>query len=264
VSVIAVIVVVAAGATVVVIAHHHHRRMVTVSATCTFTGPSGTFTLTADQARYAATIAAVGGRDGLPDHAVSVALATALQESQLLDLPYGDRDSVGLFQQRPSQGWGTRTELLDPVYAANAFYRALAKVPGWMSDPVTVAAQDVQRSGAPTAYAAWASEGRAVAEALTGEVAAGVDCRYADATSRPTTGASGVAAEAAAELGGLRPATPLPSKDGWRLAGWLVARSYGYGIDRVTYAGRVWTPSTGTWAAEPRTGRGVRFTLAPA
>ena len=87
--------------------------------------PTTTYTLDIDQAANSTTIAAVGKRLGLPDHAVTVALAAALQESRLHNLPYGDRDSLGLFQQRPSQGWGTATEILTPSYAAAAFFRAL-------------------------------------------------------------------------------------------------------------------------------------------
>ena len=84
---------------------------------------------------------------------MTVALAAALQESNLLNLPYGDRDSLGLFQQRPSQGWGTAAQILDPAYAASAFYARLVDVPGWESLPVTQAAQLVQSSADPGAYA---------------------------------------------------------------------------------------------------------------
>ena len=136
-----------------------------------------TYTLSPDQAAHATTITAVGKRMGLPDHAVSVALAAALQESKLQNLPHGDRDSVGLFQQRPSQGWGSASQLLTPTYAAGAFYRHLARVPGWETLPVTTAAQRVQRSAAPSAYAGWEAEARAIAQATTGEIPAGMSCR---------------------------------------------------------------------------------------
>jgi hypothetical protein len=82
-----------------------------------------------------------------------IALATAIQESGLRNLPYGDRDSLGVFQQRSSQGWGTPAQILDPTYAASRFYRALLAVPGWQSLPLTVAANAVQRSAYPRAYA---------------------------------------------------------------------------------------------------------------
>jgi hypothetical protein len=88
----------------------------------------------------------------VPDRGIVVALATALQESGLINLGGGDRDSVGLFQQRPSQGWGTVAELMDPEHSAGLFLDRLAKVPGWESLSVTAAAQAVQRSAYPGAY----------------------------------------------------------------------------------------------------------------
>ena len=82
------------------------------------------------QARHAGLITAIAVQRGMPARAASIALATAYQESNLRNLDGGDRDSAGLFQQRPSQGWGTLDEVRDPVYATNAFYDALAKVDG--------------------------------------------------------------------------------------------------------------------------------------
>ncbi|MFD2121435.1 hypothetical protein ACFSNO_20395, partial [Streptomyces cirratus] len=78
---------------------------------------AGTYEMSPEQAGNAATIAAVGVAKGVPDRAVTIALATAMQESGLRNLDHGDRDSLGLFQQRPSQGWGTPQEIRDPVYA---------------------------------------------------------------------------------------------------------------------------------------------------
>jgi len=117
----------------------------------------------------AATIAGVGLSMGMPDHAVTVALATALQESGLRNLPAGDRDSAGLFQQRPSQGWGTYTQVTDPVHAATAFYDKLRSEPDWPTLSVTQAAQLVQRSATPAAYARWEPVARSLARAFTGE-----------------------------------------------------------------------------------------------
>ncbi len=133
------------------------------------------------QMEHAATIVEVGKREGMPDYALVVAIATALQESTLrnlanprvprsLELPNDgtgtDHDSVGLFQQRPSTGWGTVDQLMDPEYAAAAFYRALRKVQGWQDMPVTVAAQRVQRSAFPNAYAKHEPLARKIVEAL--------------------------------------------------------------------------------------------------
>lgn len=107
----------------------------------------------------------------MPARAASIAVATAIQESGLRNLDYGDDagpDSRGLFQQRPSQGWGSQEQVMDPVYAANAFYDALEKVPNYADLPVTVAAQTVQRSAFPDAYADHEDEAKAFASALTG------------------------------------------------------------------------------------------------
>ncbi|MFZ1286953.1 MAG: hypothetical protein WAR57_07945, partial [Candidatus Phosphoribacter sp.] len=109
--------------------------------------------VTPEQAGNAATISAVAVQRGLPTRAATIAVATAIQESKLRNLRYGDRDSLGLFQQRPSQGWGTTEQILNPVYSANAFYDRLVKVQDYLTRPLTEVAQDVQRSGAPAAYA---------------------------------------------------------------------------------------------------------------
>jgi hypothetical protein len=109
-------------------------------------------TVTPEQIGNARTIAQVARDRGLPDRAVVIALATAQQESRLRNLDYGDRDSLGLFQQRPSQGWGTEAQVQDPVYAAGKFYDGLVTVPGWDTGRLTDVAQAVQRSGHPELY----------------------------------------------------------------------------------------------------------------
>ncbi|RKT06735.1 hypothetical protein BX286_4780 [Streptomyces sp. 3211.6] len=116
-------------------------------------GAVQTYEMTPEQASNAATIAAVGISKGLPDRALTIALATAMQESGLRNLDHGDRDSLGLFQQRPSQGWGTPEQIMDPVYSAGIFYDRLVEVNGYTRLPLTVAAQRVQLSGFPQAYA---------------------------------------------------------------------------------------------------------------
>jgi cell wall-associated NlpC family hydrolase len=124
-------------------------------------------TLSDEQKRNAAAIIAVGKEMGLPSRAWLVALATAMQESTLRNINYGDRDSLGLFQQRPSQGWGSPAEVTDPQYSARKFYDALQGSGNWEAKPVTRAAQDVQRSAFPDAYAKW--EG--LAAQLVGNIA---------------------------------------------------------------------------------------------
>lgn len=115
--------------------------------------------LSGDQLSNAAIIMSVGKGMGLPPRAWLIAIATALQESGLHNLDHGDRDSLGLFQQRPSQGWGTPAQVMDPAYAASKFYSALQSVinhdPSWQTEPLTQIAQAVQNSGFPNAYAPW-------------------------------------------------------------------------------------------------------------
>jgi hypothetical protein len=107
----------------------------------------------AGQVGNAASIVSVGMQLGVPVRGWVIAVATAMQESNLRNLPGGDRDSIGLFQQRPSQGWGSPTQIHDPAYAAAKFYQKLLTVPGWQIMPLTEAAQAVQRSATPVAYA---------------------------------------------------------------------------------------------------------------
>ena len=223
--------------------------------TCT----SGDVVLTPEQAANAATIAAVGRRLGVPDHGVTIALATAFQESGLRNLDYGDRDSLGLFQQRPSQGWGPPAVIRVPRLAAAAFYAHLKRVPGWRSLPVTVAAQRVQHSGAPDAYAQWETPARTLARALTGEVPAGLACHY-DPPSLATaaelrTAAFRLRTQALSELGpgGLWRATT--SAVVWATAIWLVAQAPSYHLSRVSVKGQVWEARVGAWRPDPLAGR---------
>ncbi len=213
---------------------------------------SGEVVLTPEQTANAATIAAVGKRMGLPSHAVTVALATAFQESKLRNLDYGDRDSLGLFQQRPSQGWGTPAAITNPRLSAASFYRHLARVRGWQRLPVTVAAQRVQHSGAPDAYAQWEGPSRQLARALTGEIPAGLTCQF---TPVPMPGVTtAMQQQAVAELGrgGLRrAATPAST---WTAASWLVAHARTYGLSTISAAGQTWHAKRGTWTPDPRAG----------
>ncbi len=223
-----------------------------VSSACTVGAPSGkpAFQLSPDQAQNAAVIAAVALKKGLPDHAVTVALATSLQESKLRDVSYGDLDSVGLFQQRPSQGWGTRAQLLDPVYAATAFYNRLAQVSGWSTLTVTEAAQSVQLSAAPSAYAKWEPEARALAIALTGEQPAAFSCQLpAFAGQSPSPGA--LTSAATDELGSPLVGVALNLKVGWQVASWAVAHAWRYHLASVSFGNWRWDPPAGRWQSVP-------------
>ncbi len=222
--------------------------------------------LEAGQLANAATIAAVGIRRGIPRQGIVVALATAFQESKLENLAGGDRDSIGLFQQRPSQGWGKAEDIADPRYASARFYNALVRVKGWQDMRVTDAAQTVQRSAYPEAYEQWADESLVLATALAGEAGGSVGCTVDD---RPeSTGAA--AAEALVQ--GLRldwgdkTGTPGPAgvsvtvkseQAGWQYAHWLVAHATDRGVKKVTFGGRQWNSSSGAWASGDGTATGT-------
>ena len=162
--------------------------------TCTTITPTGQgaqvggTTLDAAQLANAHTIRDVGVALAVPAQGQVIALATAMTESTLRNLDHGDADSLGLFQQRPSAGWGTPAQLMDPVYAATKFYRALLQVPNWQAVPLTVAAQQVQRSAFPDRYAAWEPLATALVTSFAGIAST---CATLDADTPLTGDAAG-------------------------------------------------------------------------
>ncbi|MFI1721830.1 C40 family peptidase [Streptomyces sp. NPDC020489] len=152
--------------------------------------------LPAEQVPNAQTIVAAGLSLDVPKKGQIVALATAMQESRLRNLNYGDRDSLGLFQQRPSQGWGSAQQIRDPVYASEQFYKHLLKVSGWQQMTVTQAAQAVQKSGLPDAYAQWENLATALQDAIAKTFPGGgndTDGKDADQGKQPSTSTTGCA-----------------------------------------------------------------------
>jgi hypothetical protein len=222
-------------------------------------GAARTVTLNAEQMANAATIAAIGVRRKMPERAVVVALATAFQESKLQNLAGGDRDSVGLFQQRPSQGWGSVEEISDTRYATNTFYAALKKVRGWEQLRVTDAAQAVQRSAFPEAYEQWTDESGVLTRALLGDATEAVACTVArEPAMRGNAAAAALATGLLLDWGNLDTATPAEltgvtvsaanSRSGWRYAHWLVSHASDHGVKRVRFGDLQWTAKDGTWA----------------
>ncbi len=220
----------------------------------------GRVELNADQMANAATIAAIGVRRRMPERAVVVALATAFQESRLEYLAGGDRDSIGLFQQRPSQGWGTPEQIRDPRYAAGRFYAALKKVRGWERMRVTDAAQKVQRSAFPGAYEKWADESAVLTRALLGDATAAVACTIrGNPVLRGDAATSALRGGLALDWGLLETASPaeitglsLSTSDkrtGWRYAHWLVSHAGDHGVKRVRFGNQQWTASHGEWTS---------------
>jgi hypothetical protein len=226
------------------------------------------------QAADAATIAGVAVRERLPSRALTIAYATAFQESKLENLTYGDLDSVGIFQQRPSEGWGSTAQLEDPAYAARAFFGALVKVPGYTTVPVYQAAQDVQKSADGYAYQQYAQTGAQLAADYTTAPHA-VTCWYNPVQQASSAGVStklnlhGAAEEldhvfgAPGQGGALTGVSRIRSGSadlvttepgaGWAVADWLVTNAVSYGITQVSYAGYQWTArlSETSWQADP-------------
>ena len=143
---------------------------------CTVTVDQVTSFLDWEQSGNAAIIAAESIRRSLPPRATSIALVTAYQESGIRNLDYGDLDSVGIFQQRPSQGWGSVEQIMDPWYSSGQFYDHLVRVPDWESGVINDVAQAVQRSGFPDAYGQHEPQGRAWASAMRGYSPASITC----------------------------------------------------------------------------------------
>jgi hypothetical protein len=247
---------------------------------CTVEVDEHRVTLSQEQAENASLITAISVRRGLPARAASIALATAYQESDLFNIEHGDRDSVGLFQQRPSQGWGSVDEILDPVYSTNAFYDALVDIDGYESMEITVAAQAVQRSGFPDAYADHEADARAIASALTGHSAGGFTCEVSDNVdeSDPALTDSGLTERAESvreealgvfgdlQLGGfqpggvgdghmsgsthydgravdifVRPVGDANTVRGWAMAQYFVAQAERLHVQTVIFDDRIWT-----------------------
>ena len=204
-----------------------------------------------EQGRWASLIAAIAQQRGLPPRATTIAIATAFQESKIHNIDYGDRDSVGLFQQRPSQGWGTAQQILDPHHAIGEFYDALEKIDGYQDMVINDAAQLVQRSGFPEAYAQHEDYARALASSLRGYSPAAFTCQLNAGGSGST---SAVITDVQKAFGDIRvvrtgdDATyPLSGRSadvearGWAIAQYLVGQAKFLGISRVSFAGMVWT-----------------------
>jgi hypothetical protein len=246
---------------------------------CTATVDGRTVELSTEQAENAALIAGVSVRRGMPARAASIALAAAYQESKLYNLESGDRDSLGLFQQRPSQGWGSRQQILNPYLATTAFYDALQRVDGYETMRVTEAAQEVQRSGFPEAYADHEADARVLASALTGQSFHAFSCSVdddADAASGKLTKigltrrAAAVRREVEAVFGDLplggfaaggvrdghmegsahydgraidifvRPISEQNKERGWAIAQYLVAQADRLDVQTVIFDDRIW------------------------
>jgi hypothetical protein len=214
--------------------------------------------LDTQQAAIASTIAGVAHQQALPLRAVTVAYAAAMQESKLHNLGYGDRDSVGVFQQRPSEGWGPASKLRNPVYATGKFFEALSQVPGYQRKPVYQAAQSVQRSADGYAYVQYQPEAAKLTTYFTGQQPHAVWCWSAT----PVKGNADIAGARTAlqntfgSLGAGRIATMSDASSmvvrtsqpelGWAVSSWLVTHAARYQLHSVRYGGFEWRAAAGT------------------
>ena len=229
----------------------------------------GEYTIDTEQAAVAAQMlgAVAKFRPKLPAKTGVLVLMAGLQESKLRNIPAGegDRDSVGVLQQRPSQGWGggDAAKLSDVTEATREFLAALITHPNWRTQELADAIQDVQISIDGSLYAQHEDEARALARALQGRVAAGISCTY----DKPT-----VVAPTSKVVTQLRHQLPVnaPTRTtrtvtvpgaGWQTAAWFVANADRLGVDSVAYAGKRFTRADGWQDAPPRTG-GVVATMA--
>ena len=246
---------------------------------CIATVAGTTTRLSVEEAENAALISALAVRRGMPSRAATIALATAFQESGLRNIDYGHLDSLGLFQQRPSQGWGTPEQILDPYYSTQAFYAALGKVSGYTDMDIAHAAQLVQRSADGNAYAQHEISARGLASSLTGQSQAAFSCELRDAPAAASPAALreeltkafggpgrdvvGIAAETGARPGASvlgRTDSGAPVVDvpvgtpalGWSIAQWATAYAKRFGVESVAYAGRSWSAqrSKDAWVAD--------------
>lgn len=236
------------------------RRLspILIGAGCRAVAGRQSIALDTEQASIAATIAGVAHKQSMPRDAVTIAYAAALQESKMHNLDYGDMDSVGVFQQRPSEGWGPARDLEDPVYATTKFFRALAKVPRYQTLPVYKAAQDVQRSADGRAYIQYEQMAADLAGVFTGRHARGIYCWSSSVTPAPRQTDLGAAGRALAHAFGTIPSLHATADQrtamlisvqrvplGWAVAAWFVTHAARYGIHEVRYGGYQWRASAG-------------------
>ncbi len=213
----------------------------------------GDYDLDLGQAQIASTVVGVVLRRKLPERAAVLTLGAALQESKLRNLPAGagDRDSVGILQQRPSQGWGSAVQIANVQYATGKFLDAVVKVPNWESDSLATVIQAVQFSADGSAYAKHELEAQQIADALTGAKPMGVSCSFA----KPTVVASSQAVAKAVTTD--LPVSPPQATGkeitvpgaGWATAAWFICNADRLGIDTVRYAGNSWSRSK-SWRAD--------------
>lgn len=235
---------------------------------CRAEANGGTVTLTLEQARNATIITSVALRRGLPARAVTIALATAYQESGIRNLDYGHADSVGLFQQRPSKGWGSVKQIMDPYYSSAKFYDALVRVKNWRTGDVNDVAQAVQRSAHPEAYRKHVSKARVLSSVLTGATPGGFSCKVGSPGKADADGLNDLLSKAFSgrvetRVTG-RTVVVQANSEGiaWAAANLAAAHTGRYGVARVSVGPADWVHDTRTLASWSGIGGGRSVTIA--
>lgn len=221
-----------------------------------------------DQAHYTSIVVGLSVRRGLAPRAGSIAMATVYQETGIRNLDYGDRDSVGLFQQRPSQGWGTEKQLMDPYYATTKFYNALVRVDGWETRDITKVAQAVQVSAYPDAYRDHEPDARVLASALTGQTERSLTCLVHGDEDGDADGLAESLEETfrsdAEVQGTVVTMTAKTQRLAWAYAQHAVANAGRHGVVSVAVDDRTWTAdrfTLPTWVKQGDAGKTVRVTV---
>ena len=224
---------------------------------CRATAGGTTVTFSPEQMDNAATIVGIGMGRGLPARAGTIAIATAIQESKLRNIDYGDRDSLGLFQQRPSQGWGTPEQILTPEFSTNAFYDALVRIDGYQDMVITEVAQEVQRSAYPDAYADHETEGRVIASTLAGHTTESMVCRLDAPTAHTVHDDLVIDLQSHLGLDGTVSADgrtltveAADAQQAWSVGQYLVAKAERHAVTEVQVDDRRWVRRSGPTSLE--------------
>lgn len=224
----------------------------------------GSYSLDTGQAQVASVVVGVVIRRGLPERAAVLTLGAALQESKLRNIPagQGDRDSVGILQQRPSQGWGSAEQIADVHYATGKFLDAVVKVPNWQQDSLASVVQKVQFSADGSAYARHEAQAQQLADVLMGLTPAGVSCHFGEPSqvAEPAAVAGALAADlpVKATVAGRKLSVAGAS---WATAAWFVCNADQLGIDSVSYSGKRWSRGK-TWRSDASAPAAVTATMA--
>ncbi|HEY3338947.1 MAG TPA: hypothetical protein VGK18_10620 [Propionicimonas sp.] len=261
VAILGIVVVVALIAGGVVLWSTYNKAPLPIDERCVATAGGNSTTIDPEQARNAAIIAGMSIKRGLAPRAASIALATAYQESGIRNLDHGHADSIGLFQQRPSKGWGTIEQIMDPWYSTREFYRAMERIRNWRTKDINDVAQAVQRSAYPDAYRRHETNARTLASSLTGETPASFTCvvtnpRTGDPEGmvtflKKTLGVDAVTTSLKDDTLTVKAGTPARA---WAVAHLAIATTADYGLVSVQVGPYGWTHSSSSLSSWQGTG----------